>query len=90
MRSTTTNIARLKQPTINILPDKVGKYSRRIDIALPGKDSKKLYDQLSRREASVFIQLRTGMARLNKFLYQIQTYFDMAQKSIDAGRKPSK
>jgi hypothetical protein len=72
MRSTTVNIARSKLPTSNRLPDKVGNYSKRIDLALPGKHTKKLYDPLSRREASVLVQLRTGMSRLNGYLHRIQ------------------
>jgi hypothetical protein len=72
MRSTTMNIARSKLPTKNSLPDKVGKYSKRIDQALPGKHTKEIYDQLSRKEAAVLVQLRTGMARLNGYLHRIQ------------------
>ena len=51
------------------LPDGVGKYSRDIDTALPGKHTRILYDSLKRREASVLAQLR--MARLNGYLHRI-------------------
>ncbi|KAK7582830.1 hypothetical protein V3481_012128 [Fusarium oxysporum f. sp. vasinfectum] len=54
------------------LPDGVGRHSRRVDSALPGKHTRLLYDQLSWKEASVLAQLRTGMARLNSYLYQIR------------------
>lgn len=54
-----------------ILPDGVGKYSKEMDTALPGKHTRTLYDSLKRREASVLAQLRTGMARLNGYLYRI-------------------
>ncbi|KAF5973446.1 hypothetical protein FCOIX_8764 [Fusarium coicis] len=54
------------------LPDGVGGRSRRVDSALPGKHTRLLYDQLSWKEASVLAQLRTGMARLNGYLYQIR------------------
>ncbi|KAH7460169.1 hypothetical protein FOMA001_g19697 [Fusarium oxysporum f. sp. matthiolae] len=54
------------------LPDGVGRHSRRVDSALPGKHTRLLYDQLSWKEASVLAQLRTGMARLNGYLYQIR------------------
>ena len=69
-KSTVINnvIARGKART---LPDGVGKYSREIDTALPGKHTRTLYDALKRREASVLAQLRTGMARLNGYLHQI-------------------
>ena len=42
-----------------------------MDTALPGKHTRTLYDSFKRREASVLAQLRTGMARLNGYLYQI-------------------
>jgi hypothetical protein len=70
MRSTTLNIARAKYT--RGLPENVGKYSKRIDIALPGKHTRQLYDQLSWKEASVLAQLRTGMARLNTYLHRIK------------------
>ncbi|KAF5256557.1 hypothetical protein FOXYS1_12962 [Fusarium oxysporum] len=52
MRSTTLNMARLSQRTSRHLPDNVGKFSKRVDAALPGKHTRLLYDSLSRREAS--------------------------------------
>jgi ribonuclease HI len=72
MRSTTLNIARSSQRTSKQLPDNVGRYSKRVDAALPGKHTRLLYDSLSRREASVLAQLRTGMARLNGYLFRIR------------------
>ena len=72
MRSTTLNIARAKHGTTRGLPENVGKYSKRIDVALPGKHTRQLYDQLSWKEANVLAQLRTGMARLNTYLYRIK------------------
>ena len=54
------------------LPDGVGKYSREMDTALPGKHTRTLYDGLKRREASLLAQLRTGMARLNGYLHRIR------------------
>jgi hypothetical protein len=53
------------------LPEGVGKYSRRMDTALPGKHTRVLYDGFKRKGASVLAQLRTGMARLNGDLYRI-------------------
>ncbi|RYO85132.1 hypothetical protein DL766_007357 [Monosporascus sp. MC13-8B] len=70
MRSTTTNMARSEQ-RITSIPDKIGRHSKRVDVALPGKHTKKIYDQLGRREASVLVQLRTDKARLNEYLYHI-------------------
>ena len=71
MKSTTLNAARAKQGTTRCLPEKIGKHSKRIDKALPGKHTRKLYDKLSWKEASVLAQLRTGMARLNGYLHRI-------------------
>lgn len=70
MRSTTLNAAR-KHCVVRKLPDTVGRYSKAIDTALPGKHTRRLYDGLSRKEASVLAQLRTGIARLNSFLHRI-------------------
>lgn len=53
------------------LPEHVGKYSKKVDIALPGKHTRSLYDGLNRKEAKTLAQLRTGMARLNSYLNQI-------------------
>lgn len=72
MRSTTLNVTRSKRGTTESLPDKVGRHSKRIDAALPGEHTRQLYDRLSWKEASVLAQLRTGMARLNAYLYRIQ------------------
>ena len=72
MRSTTLNIARSSQRTSKRLPDNVGKFSKKVDTALPGKHTRLLYNGLSRREASVLAQLRTGMARLNGYLFRIR------------------
>lgn len=73
MRSTTLNTAQLKHRTDNkSLPENIGKHSKKVDPALPGKHTRQLYDHLSYKEASVLAQLRTGMARLNYYLYRIR------------------
>ena len=66
------NVARAKQGPTKSLPEKVGKLSKRVDTALPGKHTRKLYDQLTPKEASVLAQLRTGIARLNSYLFLIK------------------
>ncbi len=71
MRSTILRNAWAKQTAETSLPEKVGKYSKRVDAALPGKHSRQLYDGLSRKEARVLAQLRTGMAKLNVYLHRI-------------------
>jgi hypothetical protein len=71
MKSTMLNAARSKRGTTRCLPENVGKHSKRVDIALPGKHTRRLYDGLLWKEASVLAQLRTGMARLNSYLHRI-------------------
>ncbi|OAQ59084.1 retrovirus polyprotein [Purpureocillium lilacinum] len=53
------------------LPEGVGKYSKRMDKALPGNHTRALYDTLMKREAKVLAQLRTGMSALNGYLHRI-------------------
>ncbi|KJZ68822.1 hypothetical protein HIM_11782 [Hirsutella minnesotensis 3608] len=53
------------------IPEGVGKYSKRIDKALPGKHTRKVYDELTRKESEVLVQLRTGKSRLNSYLCKI-------------------
>lgn len=48
-----------------------GQYTKRIDRALPGKHTRILYDNLTGKEAAVLSQLRTGRARINKYLAKI-------------------
>lgn len=62
MRSTTLRIARSKVSVDRTLPENVGKHSKR---------TKLLYDQQSWKEASVLAQFRTGISRLNSYLYHI-------------------
>jgi ribonuclease HI/exonuclease III len=71
MRSTTLNLTRARLDTTRKLPDNVGQHSKRIDKALPGKHTRRLYEGLSWKKATVLAQLRTGMARLNTYLHRI-------------------
>ena len=71
MKSTTLKIARAQAVPNSELPENIGRHSRRVDTALPGKHTRQLYDRLSWKEASVLAQLRTGMARLNGYLFRI-------------------
>ena len=71
MKSTTLKIARAQAIPSRKLPEDIGRHSSRVDTALPGKHTRQLYDRLSWKEASVLAQLRTGMARLNGYLFRI-------------------
>ena len=70
-KSTAINTARAMQERERTIPEGIGKYSRGMDAALPGKHTRTLYDAFKRREASILAQLRTGRARLNGYLYRI-------------------
>jgi hypothetical protein len=89
MKSTTLNIARSQAVPSSELPENIGRHSRRVDAALPGKHTRQLYDQLSWKEASVLAQLRTGKARLNGYLFRInaaetdQCECEQARETVD-------
>jgi hypothetical protein len=51
---------------------KTGKFLQRIDKALPGKHTKKLYNSLNRADAAILTQLRTNISRLNTYLHRIK------------------
>jgi hypothetical protein len=53
------------------LPKDVGRYSKELDAALPGKHTRMLYNNLKRDESRTLAQLRTGMSQLNEYLYRI-------------------
>ena len=53
------------------LPGETGNFTAKLDKALPGKHTKKLYDNLKKTEAKILIQLRTAMGRINEYLYRI-------------------
>ena len=84
MRSTTLNIQKRKLKDERCIPENVGKYSKRVDSALPGGHTRLLYDELSWSERSVLAQLRTGMLRLNYYLRQIK---ESASDLCDCGRE---
>ncbi|TIA49782.1 hypothetical protein D6C77_09455 [Aureobasidium pullulans] len=54
------------------IPTTVGDAVRRIDAAWPGSHTRRMYDELSKRQASVVAQLRTGMTPLNGYLHNIK------------------
>lgn len=70
-KSTAVRLAVAKQQQVRRHPEDVGKFSKAMDTALPGKHTRDLY-KLNQREASVLAQLQTGMKRLNGFLSRIE------------------
>jgi hypothetical protein len=70
-KSTILSTALNQQRQYKKLPEEIGKFSKEMDVALPGKHTRNLYNGLKRSEASILAQLRTGMARLNGYLYRI-------------------
>jgi ribonuclease HI len=71
MKSTTLNLEKKKLDSERTLPDGVGKHSKRVDAALPGRHTRQLYDDKSWKERSILAQMRTDMTRLNSSLYRI-------------------
>lgn len=47
---------------------RTGRFTRELDHALPGKHTKNLYDTLTRDQAAVLSQLRTGKNKPNYYL----------------------
>ncbi|EAQ87155.1 hypothetical protein CHGG_03774 [Chaetomium globosum CBS 148.51] len=56
-KSTAMRLAMERQRATRVLPVGVGKFSKAMDAALPGKHTRDLYDKLKRREACVLAQL---------------------------------
>jgi hypothetical protein len=54
------------------LPTTVGEFVRKIDAAWPGSHTRRMYDSLSKKQASVLAQLRTDMTPLNGYLHNIK------------------
>ncbi|KAJ6437600.1 reverse transcriptase [Purpureocillium lavendulum] len=54
------------------IPIGVGRYSQRIDTALPGQHTRAIYDALNAKESRILVQLRTGKCRLNRYLHSIR------------------
>ncbi|OBS15728.1 hypothetical protein FPOA_13459 [Fusarium poae] len=70
-RSTRLRVLLAQRRQHMVLPESVGSYSKQLDRALPGKHTRTLYDALKRRESDILVQLRTGMARVNRYLHRI-------------------
>ena len=73
-KATVINIARAKRQDNKTLPEGIGKHLKKIDAAMPGRHMRTLYDVLGRKEACVLVQLQTGIARLNGYLYHISAF----------------
>jgi hypothetical protein len=65
-------MARITRGTTSSLPDKIGKFSKKVDTALPGKHTRQLYDQQKWKGATALSQMRTGVIRLNSYLFPIK------------------
>jgi hypothetical protein len=70
-RSTRLRVLLAQRRQRMVLPESVGGYSKLLDKALPGKHTRTLYDALKRCESDILVQLRTGMARVNRYLHRI-------------------
>ena len=54
------------------MPATVGASLRKIDTAWLGKHTRSMYDDLTKRRASILAQLRTGMTPMNGYLHNIK------------------
>jgi ribonuclease HI len=72
VKSTTLALEKRRLKAERSLPEDVGKHSRRVDAALPGEHTRRLYDNRPWIERNVLAQMRTGMSRLNSSLYRIK------------------
>lgn len=70
-KSTLISVQKATTKTTRSIVGDVGQFTRRLDLALPGPHTRKIYDAVGRQGASVLAQLRTGMARLNGYLHRI-------------------
>jgi hypothetical protein len=70
-KSTMINMRKAAGKGMRSFTSDVGRFTRRLDIALPGSHTRTIYDSLTRKQANILAQLRTGMARLNGYLHRI-------------------
>jgi hypothetical protein len=70
-KATILHEMRLRIKAKGALPEGIGKHSKDVDVALPGKHTTAIYDTLNKKEAGTLSQLRTGMARINSYLHRI-------------------
>ena len=69
----TATVLSLAKHDLQLKPiENVGKYTTNFDTALPAKHTSCLYNAFKRTEADILAQLRTGMSRLNGYLYRIK------------------
>ena len=59
-KSTIINKAKAERYKDRTLPEGVGKHLKKLDTAIPGRHTRKLYDAVGRVEACELVQLRTG------------------------------
>jgi len=72
MKSTTLNNERRNLRSERCIPEGVGRFSKKIDVALPGGHTREIYEEWSWRQRSTLAQLRTDMAKLNGYLHRIK------------------
>lgn len=63
----------------------VGKFTQSLDHALPGKHTRKLYDRLTKSQAAILSQLRTGKNKLNYYLAKARI---IESETCPCGREP--
>jgi hypothetical protein len=69
-KATILHEVKLRIKANGALPEGIGKHSKDVDAALPGKHTKAMYNTLKKKEASTLAQLRTGMVKINSYLHR--------------------
>ncbi|KAI8411411.1 hypothetical protein FOFC_08005 [Fusarium oxysporum] len=70
-RSTRLRVLLAQRRQRMMLPESVGSYSKQLDKALPGNHTRIIYDALKRHKYDILVQLRTGIARVIRYLHRI-------------------
>jgi ribonuclease HI len=60
-------------------------FARQVDQALPGRHTRRLYDHLTKTDAGILAQLRSGKCRLNHYLARINA---VDSEQCDCGQGP--
>lgn len=57
---------------LEVLKARSGKFLKRLDQALPGRHTRRLYDGINWDKATILAHLRSGYCRLNGYLHKIK------------------
>lgn len=75
---------KVKEDYTSLMRTKTGRFIKSIDKGLPSSHTRILYNRKSKMQAGILCQLRTGICRLNSYLFKIQAA-ESDQCSCDTG-----